>query len=84
MGRGSPARTAAVTEFRLRTAHERKRRGFANAPVVSDPLGSQSFAYTDGSGKKWQAVLTIYRSNADPKTYHAFIDATQLETRTKP
>ena len=48
------------------------------APVVSDALGSQSFNYTDNNGKKWQAVLTIYRSSVDPKTYYAFIDATQL------
>lgn len=50
----------------------------SSTPVVSEALGSQSFAYTDEGGKKWQAVLTIYRSNADPHTYYAFIDATPL------
>lgn len=50
----------------------------ARSPVVSDALGSQSFGYSDNNGKKWQVVLTIYRSDANPKTYYAFIDATPL------
>ena len=29
-------------------------------------------------GQRWQAVLTLYRSFADPGTYYAFIDLTKL------
>lgn len=50
----------------------------AAAPLANDALGSQSFTHADNSGGTWQAVLTIYRSQKDPKTYYAFIDATQL------
>jgi len=50
----------------------------AGAPLANEAIGSQSFAYTDRDGSKWQAVVTIYRSQQDPKTYYAFIDATKL------
>jgi hypothetical protein len=50
----------------------------AQPPLLSDSLGSQTFAYTDPQGVRWQSVLTIYRSQADPKMYYAFIDATRL------
>lgn len=47
-------------------------------PLVSDALGSQSFSYTGSDGARWQAVITLYRSNADGKTYYAFVDVTPL------
>ena len=50
----------------------------ADAPLVSASLGSQTFTYADSAGAHWQAVLTVYRSEQDPKTYYAFIDATQI------
>lgn len=50
----------------------------AAAPISNGALASQSFGYLDNKGQKWQAVLTIYRSQQDAKTYYAFIDATKL------
>lgn len=50
----------------------------ATEPLVNDSIGSQSFAYADKQGAHWQAVLTIYRSQKNAKTYYAFIDTTKL------
>lgn len=49
----------------------------ASPPLANDAIGSQTFTTTQ-NGAQWQAVLTVYRSHSDPKTYYAFIDVTRL------
>jgi hypothetical protein len=49
----------------------------ASPPLTNDAVGSQTFTSMQ-NGAQWQAVLTVYRSHSDPKTYYAFIDVTRL------
>ncbi len=53
------------------------------AAAQTASLGSQTFHVVDAKKQQWQAVLTIYASDAAANTYYAFVDATNLTLESK-
>ncbi len=47
------------------------------ATSVGAQIGSRTFTISRG-GRRWQAVVTVYASAAEPHTYYSFIDLTQV------